>query len=320
MIIRHPVASLVVSGRPFTAAEAAVGTVDVRLASGGEHDSARLVLWSTSRAAGASTGDRIAIALGERGDVVDVWAGTVVRAERADGQVVLDALAHTAPLSRERRAQAWQDQTVADIVRDLVGAVAIEEVDASLQLPWFAVDTQRSVWSHLRDLAHLVGAELGSSPNGAVRFVPVAASRNVHTLRYGAELVRWKLADHDITPARGASAYGAASEAGAQQWHWLMGAGGGNSGGGSAPALAGVLRTRDAADAVAKGRAERQQRRTRQGLLLAVGTPAIRPGDGVSLTSVPGVPDARYRVRTVHHRLDGRLGMSTTLTVEGAAA
>lgn len=320
MTIRHPVAKLTSGSRSLTTAEGGVALVEARLASGGEHDSVRAVLWATSKLANLAPGDPLAIAIGDRDTLSDVSSGEVTRAEVREGYVVIDALASTAKLSRERRSQSWEDQTVGDIVRDLVGSLTIDELDASLKLPWFAVDVQRTIWSHLRELASAIGAEVGASATGGVRFVPATAAPNVHTLRRGADLVQWQLAGYAQPDARGARAYGAASESGSAQWHWLRGDAASGAGGAVANAIAGALRTLDAADAVANARQQRRTRRTMQGVVITSGSPTIRPGDVVTLDGVDGAPTKRWRVRTVTHRLDGSRGLATTLGVEGAAA
>ena len=320
MTIRHPVAKLTSGSRSLTTAEGGVALIEARLASGGEHDAMRAVLWSTSKLANLAPGDPFSLAIGDRDALADVSAGEVTRAEVREGYVVIDALAHTAKLSRDRRSQSWEDQTIGDIVRDMLGSVQVDEIDASLRLPWFAVDVQRTIWSHLRELASVVGAEVGSSANGGVRFVPVNAAPNVHTLRRGADLVQWQLAGYAQPDARGARAYGAASESGSAQWHWLRGDSAGGTGGAIANALAGALRTLDAADAVAAARQQRRTRRTMQGVVITSGSPTVRPGDVVTLDGVDGAPTKRWRVRTVTHRLDGSRGLATTLGVEGSAA
>lgn len=322
MIIRHPVARITSGSRTLSSAEAAIASIDVRLSSGGAHDAVRLALWSTSRLADTGPGDRLGVALGEAGDEVDVWGGEVTRVEVADGCVLVDALAHTVRLSRTRRSLSWEGQRIEQVVRDLAESVDVDEVDASLTLSWYAVDAQRSVWEHLRDLAIMVGAELGASASGGARFVPVGGAPNVHRLRRGAELTQWQLADQVVAESRGARAYAAASEAGAAQWHWLKGDGGGGTGGtgGASGVLAGTLRTQEAADTVAAARSARRTRRAREGVLVTCGSPDVRPGDVVVLVGVAGAATDRWRVRNVHHRLDGTHGLETTLRVEGGDA
>src|SRR5262249_23328549 len=148
-------------------------------------------VWSSSKLAGSATAARASIGLGDKDDVVDVWAGTLTLVRSSDERVVLEGLSHTSTLSRQRLTKTFQEQSVEDIVRDLAGQVDIDEVDASLQLPWYAIDTRRSVWSHVLDLARLIGADVASNASGAIRFVPVRAGAGVHTLRHGADIIRW---------------------------------------------------------------------------------------------------------------------------------
>jgi phage protein D len=314
-VIRHPIARVVVDGRTLTSAEAAIARVEVRLGLGGEHDSARVLLWLRSKAAGIEPDAPVSIALGNRDDIVDVWGGKVAHVTTGDRQVVIDGLAHTAQLSRTRVTKTWQEQTVADIVRDLAADVEMDEIDASLSLPWYAVDTRRTVWSHLRDLAHLVGADLAASAAGAVRFVPARTAGEVHSLRFGAHVLRWNVGALQTSEPPALRAYGAASEAGSQQWHWLLG-----DAGDAVGLTPGAIRTKDAADAATRARQDRAARRGQRGTALAVGSPAVRPGDTVKLEDVPGAAASGYRVTAVLHQLDGRTGFTTSLRMEGLAA
>jgi hypothetical protein len=316
MIRRHPIATLIVDGRSLTSAEAAVGFAEVRLALGGSHDSARVGVWSSSKLAGSATAARASIGLGDKDDVVDVWAGALTLVQSSDERIVLEGLSHTSTLSRQRLAKTFQEQSVEDIVRDLVGQVDIDEVDASLQLPWYAIDTRRSVWSHLLDLARLIGADVASTASGSVRFVPVRASAGVHTLRHGAEIIQWTFGERTTIDPLEVRAYGAASEAGEQQWHWLLGDVGQS---GSGANVVGAVRTKDAAEQTTQARTDRATRQSHRATVLAVGSPSIRPGDVVQLGGVPGAPTDRYRVTSLAHRLDGRRGFTTTLRMEGAA-
>ena len=316
MIRRHPIAKLTVDGRSLTSAEAAVGFAEVRLTLGGGHDSARIGIWSASKLAGSATAARASIGLGDKDDVKDVWAGALTLVQSSDQRVVLEGLSHTSSLSRQRLTKTFQEQSVEDIVRDLTGQVDIDEVDASLQLPWYAVDTRRSVWSHLLDLARLIGADVASSASGAVRFVPVRTTADIHTLRHGADIIRWTFGELTTIDPLEVRPYGAASEAGEQQWHWLLGDTGQSGSGATVP---GAVRTKDAAEQSTQARTGRATRQSHRATVLAVGAPDIRPGDVVKLSDVPGAPAEQYRVTSLAHRLDGRRGFTTTLHMEGAA-
>ncbi len=45
-----------------------------------------------------------------------------------------------------------------------------DKVDGDLKLESYAVDTRRTLWRHLKDLAVLTGADLAADPEGKIRF------------------------------------------------------------------------------------------------------------------------------------------------------
>src|SRR6202035_4676272 len=172
MSLSRPRARLTVDGQTLSSAEAALVRLTVALSLSGAHDPVELTVWPSSKLATAAPGSTMAIALGEEGSEQDVWAGEVTAvAAGADG-VVLDGLAATVALSRQRVSQSYLDRSVADVVNDLAGSAAVDEVSGDANLPAYSVDDRRPVWDHLRDLARLTGADVGAAPNGGLRFVP----------------------------------------------------------------------------------------------------------------------------------------------------
>jgi len=290
----------------------------ISLALGGAHDSAEVMLWSSSKLAGTGPGTRMAIALGEDGDVRDVWTGEVTAVSGGSDGVVIDGLAATLALSRSRVSQTYLDQSVADIVRDLASEVDIDEVSADTHLPAYAVDDRRPVWSHLLDLAELAGADLGAGPSGGLRFVPPRSGSADVRLRHGVDLLSWSTGTVPEPQAPGVAAHGAASEAGADQWHWILRRPAAAGGAGGPLRVVAALRTRDAADRMAQALASRAARASVQGRLRIVGRPEIRPGDLVEATDLPSGDLGTLRVLAVDHVLDGRQGFVTTLSVEGS--
>lgn len=249
MSLARPNARITLDGRTFDADEAALLRLRVELSLDGSHDLASIDLWPRSKLADAQAGAALQIALGQRGDETTVWTGEVSARGLLPQGVRLDGLAATAALSRTTRSQSYLGQRVADIVRDLAGDAAIDQVDAGVTLNAYHVDNRRPVWTHLKALARLVGADLGCSADGGLRFVPAAGALSPVKLRYGAELLDWQLTLGSAPAAAAVAAYGSASESGDRRWHWLahdpVGAGGG-------PTLrSAALATRDAAQAVA---------------------------------------------------------------------
>ncbi len=115
------------------------------------------------------------------------------------------------------------------------------------------------------------------------------------------------------------AAYGAASEAGADQWHWILSSPA-PQGNGPFLRLVPAVRTREGADAMARALASRAARAATCGRLGLVGRADVRPGDLVDIAGLPGNSPGTLRVLEVDHLLDPGQGFMTALTVQGASA
>lgn len=221
MTLRRPSARITVDGRDLSSAEGGVQRVEVTLDSDGAHDSAQVLLWPGSAFADAAAGATLAVALGKAGDEEVVWTGVVESVRRAPQAIRIAGLAPTAVLSTTYKAQAYLQQSMADVVRDLASDIDIDTIDAPIRFEAYHVDNQRSVWTHLQALAALAAADLGSNAEGKLRFVAPDALALPRMLRYGADLLAWEIAS--ATPLAGAdyASPRAASEQGASRWHWL---------------------------------------------------------------------------------------------------
>lgn len=312
MTLSRPSAVLTVDGQSLTAAEAGLARLELRLSIGGSHDAASLWLWPGSRFADTALGAVLEIALGEAGDEIDVWAGEVTERRRRPEALWIEGLCHTAALNRVRTSSAWEGQSVADIVRELAGDAAIDEVEADTQLEAYAVDDRRTVWAHLCELAARTGAEIGASASGGLRFVTPQTGSAGRTLRWGADLLDWTIGASPTPSPPKVVAHGAASEAGADRWHWpRLDPADGVDG----PVRVAPFHTREAADALTEALAARAERRAIEGELCTTGRPDLRPGDIVDLDDVPDV--GAVRLLEVAHVLDARRGFISELRVEG---
>jgi hypothetical protein len=319
MSLQRPNAVITLDGQTYSAAEAALVRLYAAFSVRGSHDLVELTLWPSSKLAAVSPASKLSIALGDQGDENDVWSGEVVAVESTAERVTITGLAATVALSRTRTSQTYLDQSVADIVQDLASSVDIDEVQGDLNLPVYAVDDRRPVWAHLLDLARLTDAQVGANPAGALRFVSIRTGDADTSLRAGADILAWHAAAAAGPETPSVAAYGAASEAGADQWHWLLSS---PSPQGSGPYLRipAAIRTSDAANAIADGFAARAARARTLGHLAIVGRPELRPGDLVELTDLPGPAPGTLRITAVTHVLDPASGFVTALMVEGAGA
>jgi hypothetical protein len=244
-------------------------------------------------------------------------SGTIATVSQTATTIVLEGLGSTAALSRTRRSQTYVSQSVADIVRDLAAEVDVDEIQADLKLEAYSVDDHRTVWSHLKELAELSGAELGSSASGGLRFVPVRSGSATRKFRHGAEVLEWKIESDPAADSLGVAAHGAGSEAGQQKWHWILRD---PLGSGAKPSrVVGAFHSRDAADQLAKALDARAKRGALDGWLRLVGESKVRPGEIVAVTDLPGDDPGPLRVVEVRHALDAA-GFLTHLAVEGGGA
>lgn len=312
----RPSAIITVGGRALSAAEAALVSLRVMLANG-THHWAEVAVWPRSKFATAKAGDSLSIALGTVDSEEDVLSGEVTSVSQTPGAVIIEGLGATATLSRSRRSETYVGQTVADIVRDLAGAAAVDEIEADLKLEAYSVDDRRTVWRHLNELAWLSGAEVGSSAAGGLRFLPIRSGAATRSFRHGAELLGWALASGRAADSPGVAPHGAASEAGQQKWHWLLRDPLGIP---DKPSrVVGAFHSRDAAGKLGEALEARAKRAALGGRLLLVGESKIRPGEIVGVSDLPGSYPGPLRVLEVRHALNAG-GYTTSLTVEAGGA
>lgn len=315
MSLSRPSAVLTVGGQDYSAAEAALVRLRISLGLSGSHDAAELTLWPSSKLKDAAAGDALEISLGNLDDEEAVFTGEVTAVLAGADALVVEGLAATVALSRARRSQTYVSQSVADIVKDLASDIDVDEVQGDLQLDAYSLDDRRTLWSHVLDLAALVGADVGCSAGGGLRFAPFESGSADVSLRYGAEVLAWHAGSRPAPAVPAVVASGAASDAGAEKWHWLTRD---PASGSTSARVVAAFRTKDAADQLNQVLADRAGRAALRGQVTLVGRVDVRPGDRVEMTDLPSGDLGTLRVLAVEHVMDARTGFITSLTVEGA--
>lgn len=311
----RPNAVTEIAGRSLTAAEAGLQRLTVTLRVGC-HGQAEFAFWPDSAFADAAPGDTLTLALGPRDDETPVLTGTVSARRQETDAIVVEALDLSGALGRARTTVTFEETSIADIVRKLADEASMQvDADADETLSIYYVLAHRPVWEHLRDLSRLTGRDLSVDADGTLLFRKPDAGAT-HTLRHGAELIRWRVTQDETPVAVARAAHGNASRSG--NWHWVDSDPLGEDPG---PArIEGALSDRDLATTATDAATARADRATIGGWLLVTGDAAIRPADSVSVTELPGGDPDPLRVRTVRHRLDGETGFTTYLEVEGGGA
>jgi hypothetical protein len=315
--VTKPVIQVTVDGQALTGPEAALARAEITIGRGA-HDVASLIVGPLSPILDATPGAELAIALGYD-DPTDVFTGTLTVLERGVAGSILSAVAATLPLMRSRVAQSYVDQTVADVVSDLLSKAEVGEgeIDAPLALSAYHVDERRTAWRHLQDLARLAGAEVTTTAEGGLNFRPPRMGATAdHLLRRGAELAGWLLAEREALQSPWKVApFGAASESGKEKWQLLLKAPAGDAP--DVPYLVpGALRDRDGAAKLEEALAQAAAARRNGGRLVIPGDAAIRAGDLLELEEVDGF--AMLRATEVVHAFDS-YGFLTEMRVEAVS-
>lgn len=312
--MKRPSAIVTLGGRSLRASEAALASLRVRLARD-SHDAVELVLDPRTKLARAKPGDELSVRLGFVGEEADVWSGDVSGVERTARALLVTGLARTARLSRERKAQTYVAQPLADVVRDLAGSIAVDRVDGSTELSYFAVDQRRSVWGHLLDLAQLFGSELSCSASGGLRFLPIEPLPSATRFRHGAELLAWRVGPSEPPAATAFVAHGSASTSGSAKWHWLEPE---PSTGEGRNRVIGAFHSDAAAEAASRGAQGRARRAAVRAELTLVGQAQLRVGDVFSLAELPQGDPGPLRALAVTHHLDGVRGFWSSVVAEAS--
>jgi len=309
----RPVTHVTIAARRLSGAEAGLTGLSISLGRF-SHDHSRLVLWPSSKFAAAGIGSEMKIELGVEDDEKVVWTGKVSAVYFTPEAMVIEGLAPTAALTGERKSQTYVNQSAADVVRDLASSVVIDDVDTTLQLDYYAVDSGRSVWGHLTDLAGLAGAEITISPSGGLRFVEVREVPASKKFSYGVNLLDWQLRSGNAGVPAVYAVHGAASEAGKEKWHWI-------SEQSTGPAtVVGAFQSQASADALNDAASAQAEQSVVRGRLRLIGANDLRAGDVFKLENLPGGSPGDLRARSVTHHFSGTRGFWTDVAVQGPGA
>ncbi len=268
--------------------------------------------------------DEVTVELGYAGDqagLILVMAGVIDSAEPSLTNLRLVGYSGAAPLLRGYLDQTFESKTAGDIVRDLADRAKIEiaRVEDGIQFPAYVIDSRRSFWQHLRDLADLSGFDLYLDQEGKLVFERFAGGRTAHVLEYGKHILELEVLR---TPAQAGrvEAWGEspAGSRGGESWAWLTTDFKGSRGEAGDGALLllerPALRTRVAAHTAAQAALLDIQRRAVRGRLVILGRPQVRLGDAIRLKGLADDSlNTFFQVRRVVHRITKAAGFTTEI-------
>jgi len=319
MSILRPAIELTAGGTGLSGPEAAVVRVQCDMTVGAAMDIAIVACTYHSPLVDVAVGDDFSIGLGyAEAESATVLTGKVSAIDFNPNTIAIEVEAATGALTRYYHAGSYVQQTIGDIISDLVSQAGLTTgtIEAAQSLSAYHVDERRAVWSHIVDLSDIGDLSLTTSAEGALEVREPKSSPVSSTLRYGAELLVWQAGPRQAGDmAFQAAPYGAGSEEGSEKWHILLK----DPTGGSpdAPTLVlPAIRDRETADAFSEGRESRKTRRGIHGRAVVTGTPALRAGDVIEMVDLPTGGDLTFRCRSVCHEISPDTGFTTQLLLE----
>ncbi len=264
----------------------------------------------------------IELGYADNGSLTKVLTGTVVTVEPALTAVRVAGYTPAQTLLRSFLDQTYENKTAGQIVSDLAGRakVDVENAEDGISFPAYVVDTRRSFYRHMLDLAELCGFDLYFNPDGKLVFEKFITGKTVHVFEFAKHIVGLEVQKAPPEAGRvevwGESPTGSHGDDAAA---WLTKDFSGSKGtaGSGDPLLLierPALRTSDAAQAAADAASTRIQRRTLRGRVLTIGRPQVMLGDAIGLRGLPDSSlNTNFQVRSVTHRITKRDGFTTTV-------
>jgi phage protein D len=271
--------------------------------------------------------DPVSIELGYGGQTVPVMKGTVQNIK--PGFDILKIIAYT-PVQKLldlRLNQTYENQSAGDIVSDLAGQVNMDTqtVEKGIPFPFYVIDDRKNGWEHLYDIAQKCGFDLYLTPDSKLMFKEFKKSSAAFTLTYGKTIISLRHSDvpqdFNSVTVRGESP---ASSQGTNTSHWLTKSFDNFKGstGTEKPVRSiqdAVIRTKEAADASAKGRMNFIQRKRQQGTVDIIGNANIKLGDIFEIKQAPQNDlNGLFQVRAVSHTLNKQTGFKTRIHFWGS--
>ncbi len=246
-------------------------------------------------------------------------------------QTVITGTTGKQKLANTRLNQIYENRTMFQIVKDLASQAEAEmgDVATGSTYAYFVVHESKSLLRHIRELAIRDGLDLYFDTENKLTLKAFEKSSADHTFHYGIDILDLQLWKHQPT-SNHLMVYGESpsSNQGSSTWHWLakdlkpfrsevgMGA-----------HLLGIsdsaVRTKDAADSLAKAKFGAMKDQASVGRIKILGNPMVKLGDAIEIADAPKPElNGLFKVVSVRHRYSKHDGFVTVVefTGQGGAA
>lgn len=271
-------------------------------------------------------GDLVSVEL-TSGDVSErVMSADVVAFDTSLGQSHVTGRTGMQKLANTRLNQIYENQSLKQIVNDLAGQadVTIGDIETGSTYPYFVVHETKSVLKHLRQLAMNDGMDLFFDTHNKLTLKAFNKASADHTLHYGIHILDLQVVNHQPS-SRHVRVYGESpsSNQGADTWPWLVKdispfRSDVGQGAQSLALQAGEIRTKDAADQLAKAKFGAMKDRSTSGRIRLLGYPSVQVADAIEIKSAPKPElNGLFKVTSVRHVLNKQEGFLTFLGFTG---
>lgn len=269
-------------------------------------------------------GSELTAYLGYGSELTDIFRGKIDMFTFRYPKFYVHAVSDVYLLTSKRFDGFYEAQTSGAIVKDLCqsAGMEIDEVSDGVQLPYYAVDSNRNVYEHIKYLAQISGFEVYSTNKNKLIFKKYEA-KDKHEIEYGKNLIQLHKVEQTnqvgLVKVLGESP---SSLQGSQTTHWLtkqkvQGAAG-EAGENDLIVHDKVIKDEDTAKHVANAVFERLNSRRVLVTAEILGDPKIRLGDSVTIKGIPHDPvNGEYQVRGVEHYFSTMSGFITTVKCRG---
>jgi phage protein D len=267
--------------------------------------------------------DEVKLELGyaDNGSLTQVMVGTVATIVANLTSTKVFGFSATTALLNTYVDQTYESKPAGAIVRDLAETASLDvaAADDGITFPAYVVDSRRSAYYHMQDLAMLCGVDLYIDTDGKLVFEKFSSGKTVHIFEYAKQIISL---DALLTPPLAGMVQvwgeGPAGSRGDNAWAWLttdFSSSKGTAGSGARQLLERPeIRSAEAASTAANAALTTIQRRTQRGQLLATGHPEVKLGDAIQLRGLPNdALNKNFQVRSVTHRITKQKGFTTEI-------
>jgi hypothetical protein len=269
-------------------------------------------------------GTDVTVYLGYDDNLTDAFEGNIDAFHFRYPKFYVHAVSDMFLLTLKRFDKFYEQQTAGAIVKDLCQSAGVEVDDVSdgVQLPYYAVDSNRNVYEHVRYLAGISGFDVYTTNKNKLVFKKFQAKEK-HVIEYGKNLIKLnKVEQTKVIDSVKVFGESPSSSQGSQTTHWLtkqkVQGTAGNEGGNEIIIEDRVIKDEDTAKHVADAVFERLN----SGIFFitteVLGNPKIMLGDSVTIKGMPYDPiNGEYQARSVEHYFSKTSGFITTIKCRG---